>query len=59
VRRERLSHDKAEPAVAGVAAGNLRRDGQELLVGETLSVKNTQQSRSALDEPLRRRVPSR
>ena len=49
-RRERLAHDQAEPTVANVAAGNLRRERQELLVDEALRVKVAQQSRPALDE---------
>jgi hypothetical protein len=40
--REPLSHDKAEPFVANVTAGNLRRDCQELLVDEALCVESSQ-----------------
>jgi hypothetical protein len=49
-RRERLSHNKAEPPVASVAAGDLRREGQKLLVQEALRVKVAHQTRPALDE---------
>ena len=33
-RCERLPHDQAEPSVASVAASNLRRKSQKLLVDE-------------------------
>jgi len=40
-RRERLSHDQAESSVANLAARNLRRDSEKLLIGETLRIKIT------------------
>src|SRR5437762_1929491 len=49
-RSERLAHDEAEPPVAGVAARNLRRESQELLIDEALGVEVAQQSRPSLDE---------
>src|ERR1700687_3576756 len=49
-RCERLSHDQAEPSVASVAASNLRRESQKLLVDEALRVKVTQQPRPSFEE---------
>src|SRR5580704_3221142 len=49
-RCEGLAHDEAEPIIALLAPGNLRRKSQELLVDETPGVKVSQQLRPSLDE---------
>src|SRR5260370_37589587 len=50
LRRERLPHDQADALDVGAAAGELGREGQELLVEEALRVEGAEQSRPALDE---------
>jgi hypothetical protein len=49
-RCERLSHDETEPLIPELAASDLRRESQELLVDQVLGVKIAQQSRPSLDE---------
>ena len=48
--REYLAHDQAQSSVTGVAAGDLRRECQELLIDELFRVEVAQQSWSSLDE---------
>ena len=50
LRRERLPHDEADALDVGAAAGELGREGQELLVEEALRVEGAEQLRPALDE---------
>jgi hypothetical protein len=49
-----LSHHESEPSVVAFSTGDLRCEGEELLVNKSLGKKVTQQRRSALDQnPLR------
>ena len=48
--RERLAHDQAESSVTGGAPGDLRREGQELLVDKALGVEVAEQPRPAFDQ---------
>jgi len=42
VRREHLAHDQAQPSISRVAAGDLRRESQELLVDDVLRLEDAQ-----------------
>src|SRR5471032_2163259 len=48
--REHLLHNEAVLSIVNLAAGNLRREGQELFVQDSFRVEIAQQLRPALDE---------